>query len=192
LVKAIAQEGPDRRTVSVGVAVGVAKLFSERESHMVPVEAHLALNHVPLIGLVFGLVFFVGGLMRASDQALRAGLRIFLAMGIAVLPVVGSGLVSATLLTDVGWLDPDAVSDHRLAGVLTLVVVVALGTLCGIALFTSRRNGRVISARVRNAVLLLAVAGLAANVWTANVGGRLRHAELGPVRPAAACSIERR
>jgi hypothetical protein len=135
LVKAIAQEGPDRRTVSVGVAVGVAKLFSERESHMIPVEPHLALNHVPLIGLV---------------------------------------------------------SDHRLAGVLTLVVVVALGTLCGIALFTSRRNGRVISARVRNAVLLLAVAGFAANVWTANVGGRLRHAELGPVRPAAACSIERR
>jgi hypothetical protein len=29
---------------------------------MIPVEAHLALNHVPLIGLVFGLVFFVGGL----------------------------------------------------------------------------------------------------------------------------------
>jgi hypothetical protein len=62
---------------------------------MVPVEAHLALNHVPLIGLVFGLLFFVGGLMRSSESALRIGLRIFLAMGATVLPVVGSGLVSA-------------------------------------------------------------------------------------------------
>jgi len=66
----------------------------EQNRHMIPVEAHLVLNQVPLIGLLFSLVFFVAGLMRSSEQALRAGLRIFLAMGIAVLPVVGSGLVS--------------------------------------------------------------------------------------------------
>jgi hypothetical protein len=32
-----------------------------------PLEAHLFLNHVPLIGLVFGLVFLVAGLKRSSD-----------------------------------------------------------------------------------------------------------------------------
>jgi hypothetical protein len=74
---------------------------------MIPVEAHLVLNHIPFIGLAFGLVFFVAGLMRSSEQALRAGLRIFLAMGIAVLPVVGSGLMSARILVNATWLDAE-------------------------------------------------------------------------------------
>jgi hypothetical protein len=152
---------------------------------MIPVEAHLLLNHVPLIGLVFGLVFFVAGLMRASGQALRAGLRIFLAMGIAVLPVVGSGLVSASVLADATWLDANALGNHQLAGILTLVVLVGLGTLCGVALFTLRRNERALSVRVRNAVLLLAVVGFGANLWTAYLGGALRHSELGREQPGA-------
>ena len=67
---------------------------------MIPVEAHLVLNHIPLIGLAFGLVFFVAGLLRSSEQFLRTGLRIFLVMGIVVLPVVGSGLMSATILAN--------------------------------------------------------------------------------------------
>jgi hypothetical protein len=157
--------------------------------HMIPVEAHLVLNHVPLIGLLFGLVFFVAGLMRSSEQALRAGLRIFLAMGIAVLPVVGSGLVSGTILADAAWLDAHTLSNHRLAGILTLVVLVGLGTLCGAALFISTRNGRAISVRVRNAVLFLALVGLGANVWTAYLGGTLRHTELASDQPRSMESL---
>jgi hypothetical protein len=152
---------------------------------MIPVEAHLALNHVPLIGLVFGLVFFVGGLMRSSEPALRAGLRIFLTMGAAVLPVVGSGLVSAHLLANAAWLDSDALSNHRLAGILTLVVLVGLAALCGVALFKSTRNRQTISVRVRSAVLILAVVGFGATVWTAYLGGTLRHSELARDRPGS-------
>jgi hypothetical protein len=131
------------------------------------------------VGLVFGLVFFVAGLIRSSEESLRAGLRIFLAMGIMVLPVVGSGLVAATVLADAAWLDIGALSTHRLAGILTLVVLAGLGAVSGGALFTSRRNGRAVSVRARRAVLLLAVAGLGANLWTAYLGGSLRHSELG-------------
>jgi hypothetical protein len=153
---------------------------------MIPVEAHLALNHVPLIGLVFGLVFFVGGLWRSSEQAVRAGLLIFLAIGIAGWAVVGSGMISADILADAAWLDAPALSSHRLAGLLTFVVLVALATLSGVTLFMTRRNGRALSARARNAVLVLAVAGLAANLWTAYLGGALRHTELASGRARAA------
>ena len=34
---------------------------------MVPIEAHLVLNHVPLVGLVFSLVFFVAGFSRQVE-----------------------------------------------------------------------------------------------------------------------------
>jgi hypothetical protein len=150
---------------------------------MIPVEAHLVLNHIPLIGLAFGLVFFVAGLIRSSEEALRAGLRIFLVMGIAVLPVVGSGLMSATILANATWLDRHALSDHRVAGILTLAALVGLGILSGTALVRSPQNRRAISVRVRNAVLLLAFAGFGTTVWTAYLGGALRHTELASDQP---------
>jgi hypothetical protein len=153
---------------------------------LIPVEAHLALNHVPLIGLVFGLVFFAAGVWRSSEQAMRAGLLIFLAMGIAGWAVVGSGMLSADILADAAWLDAPALSSHRLAGILTFVVLVALATLSGVTLFMTRRNGRAVSARAKNAVLVLAVAGIAANLWTAYLGGALRHTELASGRARAA------
>ena len=146
-----------------------------------PVEAHLFLNHVPLVGLVFGLVFLVAGLKRSSDAALRASLRIFVAMGVIVVLVAGSGLVSANILADATWLDADALSRHRLAGIFTLVILVTLGGLSG-AMLSSSRNTSTLPAWGRTAVLVLALVALGACLWTAYVGGRLRHSELRQTR----------
>jgi hypothetical protein len=150
---------------------------------MIPVEAHLILNHVPLVGLIFGLVFFVAGLMRSSEGARLAGLRIFVAMGIVVLLVAGSGLVAANLLTEAAWLDHDSLSIHQQLGILTLVVLVALGGLSG-ALLVSRSTA-VGPAWAMKTVLVLAIAGIAATMWTAYFGGTLRHTELGRARQAS-------
>jgi hypothetical protein len=145
---------------------------------MIPVEAHLVLNHVPLVGLMFGLVFFVAGLKRSSEAALCAGLRIFVAIGVVVLLVAGSGLVTANLLAEAAWLDPDALSVHRQVGLLTLVVLVALGGFSGVMLFASR-NTPLLPAWAMTTVLVLAIAGVGVSIWTAYLGGGLRHTELG-------------
>ena len=146
-----------------------------------PLEAHLFFNHVPLVGLVFGLVFLVAGLKWSSDAALRASLRIFVAMGVIVVLVAGSGLVSAHILADATWLDADALSRHRLAGIFTLAILVTLGGLSG-AMLSSSRNTSTLPAWGRTAVLVLALVALGACLWTAYVGGRLRHSELRQTR----------
>ena len=91
--------------------------------------------------------------------------------------------MSATILANAAWLDTHAVSNHRLAGILTLAVLVALGTLSGTALF-SNCNKRAMSARVRNAVLLLAVAGFGDSV-DREPRGALRHSELASDEPGS-------
>jgi uncharacterized membrane protein len=102
-------------------------------------------------------------------------------MGIAVVPVVGSGLVAANLLANAAWLDANAVSRHQLAGIVTSVVLVGLGALSGIALLVSRRTGR-LSGRLTVAIVVLALAGLGATGWTGYLGGALRHTELARAR----------
>jgi hypothetical protein len=149
---------------------------------MVPVEAHLVLNHVPVVGLIFGLVFFVAGLKRSSKPALLAGLRIFVVMGIVVLLVAGSGFVAANLLADAAWLDPDALSAHRQVGILTLVIFVALGGFSGVLLVVSRTTP-VLPAWAMTTALALAIAGVGASLWAAYLGGALRHTELGRGHP---------
>jgi hypothetical protein len=144
---------------------------------MIPVEAHLALNHVPVVGLMFGLVFLVAGLKRASEAALIAGLRIFVAMGFVVLLVAGSGLVAANLLAEAAWLDPAALSVHRQAGILTLIVLLGLGGVSGVLLWVSRTT-HARPAWAMTTVLVLAIAGAGASMWAAYLGGALRHTEL--------------
>jgi hypothetical protein len=62
---------------------------------MIPVQAHLFLNHVPIVGLMFGLVFLVIGMRRSSAPTFLTGLRILVAIGLIAVPVAISGLVSA-------------------------------------------------------------------------------------------------
>src|SRR5262245_7518029 len=148
---------------------------------MIPVEAHLALNHVPLVGVAFGIVFFVSGLTRRSSATLLAGLRVFVAMGILALPVVGSGLLSASALENAAWLDADAVTGHQRGGIVTLGVLVTLAGLSGV-LLSSWRKTSALPRWGRTATLALALIGLGAGSWTAYLGGRLRHSELGSTR----------
>ena len=99
-------------------------------------------------------------------------------MGIVVVPVAASGLIAASVLANAPWLAPDAVSRHRLAGILTAGVLVVLGGFSGAAL-SRLRTTATISRSARAIVLLLAAAGFGVSAWTAYLGAALRHSELG-------------
>src|SRR5262249_10754908 len=133
---------------------------------MIPVEGHLALNHVPLVGLAFGMVFFVAGWARRSSPALLAGLRVFVAIGIVAMPVAGSGLLAAQALDNAAWLDADAVTGHQWAGLVTLGLLVTLGAVSGALLFSSRKTST-LPAWGRTTTLVLALVTLGACTWTA-------------------------
>ena len=144
---------------------------------MFPVQVHLVLNHVPLTGLAFGLVFYILGIKKSSEAALLTGERIFLAMGAISIAVLASGLRSAHALLPVQWLDTAAVHSHERAGILTLIVLIVLAILSGI--IQGRSRGRRIGfVRLRAAILVFATVSLGMVLWTSRLGGKLRHSEL--------------
>ena len=144
---------------------------------MFPVQVHLVLNHVPLTGLAFGLVFYILGIKKSSEAALLTGERIFIAMGAISIAVLASGLRSAHALLPVQWLDTAAVHSHERAGILTLIVLIVLAILSGI--IQGRSRGRRIGfVRLRAAILVFATVSLGMVLWTSRLGGELRHSEL--------------
>jgi len=110
---------------------------------MLPVQIHLVLNHVPVTGLVFGLVFYILGIKKSSEAALLTGERIFIAMGAISIAVLASGLRSAHALSASPWLVASEVYLHQRAGILTLIIIIVLGILSGIILVRSRGGHKV-------------------------------------------------
>jgi hypothetical protein len=145
---------------------------------MVPIEAHLFLNHVPIVGLMFGLVFLIIGMRRSSEPTFLTGLRILVAIGVIAVPVAVSGLVSASRLAGVAWLDARAVSEHQSAGILTLAVLLSVATASAFVLFESSRKGRALTPRVKKAIFTLAAIALGMGLWTSKLGGAIRHTEI--------------
>src|SRR5262245_37952218 len=145
---------------------------------MFAVQAHLVLNHVPLTGLVFGLIFYILGIKKSSEAALLTGERIFVAMGAISIAVLASGLRFAHALLTVQWLDTTAVHSHERVGILTLIVLIVLAILSGIILERSRGGRKVGFVRLRTAILVLATLSFGMVLWTSRLGGELRHSEL--------------
>lgn len=127
---------------------------------MFPVQVHWVLNHAPLFGLVTGLAFFISDMKQSSDFALLAGARIFAAVGAVSIPIVASSWRYAHALSAAGWLDTRGVVLHQRAGILTLVILIALAVLSGIVLTRSSASGGAGSFRSRTAILVPATLGL--------------------------------
>ena len=133
---------------------------------MIPVEADLALNHVPIVGLVFGLVFLLIGIRRDSLPPVRAALQTFVAVGLIAAAAATSGLVASDILSSAGWFDATIVGAHQDAGITTAILLCALASFALFVLFSLRKTPA-ISRAVTMTLLGLALAGLGAALWTA-------------------------
>jgi uncharacterized membrane protein len=145
---------------------------------MFPVQVHLVLNHVPVTGLLFGLVFYILGIKKYSEAALLTGEKIFIAMGAISIAVLASGLRSAHALSASPWLVASEVHLRQRAGILSLIVIIVLGILSGIILVRSRGGHKVGFVGLRRAILVLAMVSFVMVLWTSKLGGELRHGEL--------------
>ncbi|MFN0204756.1 MAG: hypothetical protein ACKVS6_00395 [Planctomycetota bacterium] len=159
---------------------------------------HLILSHFPIAGLVFGLLLIVGGEVTKKPWLQKAGW---------ILVVLSSFLGAATYWTGEGAEDvlgaasnadetafgdaTEMVEAHEDRAVYALWSGAAAGMLSLISLWTSRGKCEV-SGKCKHApgllrilTLLVTACSVAAVVWTASLGGDIRHSEIRMDAPAA-------
>lgn len=144
-----------------------------------PVHIHLILNHVPAIGLFFGVIFLQWGVWRKSADLRKAGLVCFILSALAVVPVFISGGASEEVVEEVLHLPEPLIERHEDSAGVSLAAVVILGFLS----FWSLRHGRRATdppTWLLPAVAVLSLACLALLGRTAWLGGHIRHTELLP------------
>jgi uncharacterized membrane protein len=138
---------------------------------------HLMLNHIPLLGLVFGAALLAYGLWRGAEDVQKASLGLLAVAGLSAIAVYLTGEPAEEIVEGLAGVSHDAIEAHEEWGWYALIAgiatgAVALGTL--LVGWMRERLGR--GAVVLTLVLALLSSGLIG--YTANLGGKISHPEL--------------
>jgi hypothetical protein len=145
---------------------------------MDPVHLHLALNHVPVVGLAFGLLLLAASMIWRNDETQRFALGMFVLVALVALVVYATGEPTEEAVEHLPGVTDAVIDQHKQAATIGLIGAELVGAVSLLGLLVFART------RVRFprwfvvVVLVLALAGQALMVWAGNTGGQIRHGEI--------------
>jgi uncharacterized membrane protein len=140
-------------------------------------HAHLLLNHIPILGTLFGLLLLLYALVRGNDDIKKASFGVFVITSLITIPAFLSGLGAAAIVHDLTSGSEIIIEQHRQAALIMLVAVVLLGVVALLSLWLSRHSPN-IRGWIVAAALALAVISAGLGMWAGNLGGQVRHTEV--------------
>lgn len=148
-------------------------------------ELHLALNHVPILGTLFGFLLLLYGRGRGGEPVVRAALWTLGLAGAAAVGVYFTGEPAEHLVEELARTSETALEAHE---EMALWAAIGGGVLGSVALFGVLLYRSVsVPRRFANGVAVLSLGVVGVLLYTAFLGGRVRHPELRPdFTPAAA------
>jgi uncharacterized membrane protein len=158
-------------------------------------HVHLILNHVPTVGFVMTLAFYVTGLIADNDGLKRGALAAFVMCSIVIVPtyVTGAAAMWALTVPPIPEISKAVINAHRDMALATLFGVGFTGATAWIELWRCRYSGR-FSRTSLWLVLAFAVITLGIMAETGHRGGQINHPEIRlpgdvlPTDPAAGIS----
>ena len=140
---------------------------------------HLLLNHLPVLGTVFGLGLLAWAVLRRNDAVQRVALGTFVVVALLALPAYFTGEPAEGVVEHAAGVAETFIETHEAAALVALIGAELVGLLALVALYRAR-GGRTASVLATRAVLVMATVTVGLMAWTANLGGRIRHAEIRP------------
>ncbi len=147
------------------------------DRHMNAAHVHLMLNHVSIIGSLFGLVLLAVAMMRHSRELVTVSLACLASVAVMSIPVYFTGPPAETVLRHLPDFSHQVVQRHEDAAQFAFTGIQCVGglALAGLWLFRSEPPPPWF-------LVILLVGSLltvGAMVDTANRGRQIRHPELG-------------
>jgi hypothetical protein len=148
---------------------------------------HLALNHVPVIGLPIVLLLLGWAIVRRSAELLKASFGLIILLAVVTVIVQVTGEPAEELVEGLPGVVESMVEAHEESALLGTIGVVVVGLVALFGLWWLG-TGKILPQWYSPVVLIagLMVAGMM--VWIANLGGQIRHTE---IRSSASASLER-
>lgn len=138
---------------------------------------HLIVNHIPVVGMIFALVFYVAALVAGKDLLVKAAIWIFFFVALSAIPAYLTGEPAHEVIKDFPGVSHDIVHEHEETAEVAFITSMLLGLLALLGLVRLRRKRR-LSKLFLTLMLLVAVVVGALLASAANQGGEIRHPEI--------------
>lgn len=138
---------------------------------------HLLLNHLPVLGVPFGLLLLAAGMAARSSDLKRAALATFALAALAAVPAYLTGEPAEEKVEHIAGVSERLIHDHEERAEVSLIATSVLGVLSLGALLGWR--DRDLPTAPLGAVAVLALLTFGSLVLTAKAGGEIRHTEFG-------------
>jgi uncharacterized membrane protein len=142
-------------------------------------HVHMILNHVPTVGFVFAIVFFIIALVTNNDGMKRGSLVLFVTCSIVGVPTYVTGTATMWALTQppIPEISKAVINAHRDMALWTLFGLGFTGAAAWLELWRYRYFGR-FSKLSLTLVMLFAVVTLGIMAETGHRGGQINHPEI--------------
>ncbi len=148
-------------------------------------HVHLLINHIPVLGTLFGALLLVFGIVKKNEEIKRVSLGIFVIIAVAALPVYFTGEPAEEIVEHLPGVDESILEEHEESALISFIAVGILGIFAIGTLWRYRRVDTIPN-RFVIAGLILSIIVFGLMAWTADLGGKIRHSEIRSESNAAA------
>lgn len=141
---------------------------------------HLALNHLPVVGVLFVFLLLALGVCRGSEELKRLALQLSVALFAVAMLVRFTGEQAAeNLSSDSSAKRQQLVQAHEDSADQSVTGMFLLAVFSAAGLFCSRKT-RILPAWTMIGAMILCFAVVLLMARSANLGGRIAHPEIRP------------
>jgi uncharacterized membrane protein len=146
---------------------------------MNPAHLHLAINHFPVIGLVFGAAILAAAMIRRSDELARVGAILMIFVALITIPVYLTGEPAEEIVEHLPGASEDILHAHEDIAVWAMILIEIIGAaaLVGLVAF---RDKSTLPRWFVSSLLVSSLIGVALVGWTSSLGGQIMHPEARP------------
>lgn len=137
---------------------------------------HLLINHIPILGSLFGLILLVFGLFKANKTLIQTALITFIISATITLPTDWTGEGAEEIVEELG-VSHDIIHEHEEVAESAVLTMLILGLLSLVALILNLRHSA-FKDILNVLVLVMALIVFYFMYQAGNTGGEIRHPEV--------------
>ncbi|MBX7094766.1 MAG: hypothetical protein K1X56_08600 [Flavobacteriales bacterium] len=138
---------------------------------------HLLVNHLPIMGSLFGLIVLALGFALRSSVVRRVGLFLLILGGLTAMPANFSGEGAEEVVESLPGADHKLIHEHEESAEVALIVSVIVALISMVGLFAEWK-GKKWAIYVSTTVLLLSAGNFYLLRKVGTTGGEIRHSEI--------------
>lgn len=146
---------------------------------------HLAMNHFPVIGSIFGMIILAWGILRSSEEVKNLGLAAMVLTALVAIPVFLTGEPAEETIEGLPGVLESVIDQHEdfAKFALSATIISGIAAFCSLIYGKFRSAHSVAGRSLAIVTLILSIATVGALSWTAKLGGVIRHTEIRAAAP---------